>query len=110
MRSSLVVRLERCPYASKWSFRDRRRRGPESMNTGLWNMDSGPAALRRPGMMRVDGGVDDESQGQRGSGPGRSRHGHGQFDAAVLDSGGEVVRIRGGRRVGAARSEEGRVG
>jgi hypothetical protein len=26
------------------------RRGPESMNTGLWNMDSGFAAARRPGM------------------------------------------------------------
>ena len=25
-------------------------RGPESMNTGLWNMDSGLAAARRPGM------------------------------------------------------------
>jgi hypothetical protein len=24
--------------------------GPESMNTGLWNMDSGLAAARRPGM------------------------------------------------------------
>ena len=23
---------------------------PESMNTGLWNMDSGLAAMRRPGM------------------------------------------------------------
>jgi hypothetical protein len=25
-------------------------RGPESMNTGLWNMASGLAAARRPGM------------------------------------------------------------
>jgi hypothetical protein len=25
-------------------------RGPESMNTGLWNMDSGLVAVRRPGM------------------------------------------------------------
>jgi hypothetical protein len=25
-------------------------RGPESMNTGLWKMDSGLAAARRPGM------------------------------------------------------------
>ena len=25
-------------------------RSPESMNTGLWKMDSGPAAVRRPGM------------------------------------------------------------
>src|SRR5437763_1323394 len=25
-------------------------RGPESMNTGLWNMDSGVAVARRPGM------------------------------------------------------------
>jgi hypothetical protein len=24
--------------------------GPEFMNTGLWNMDSGLAAARRPGM------------------------------------------------------------
>jgi len=24
--------------------------GPESMNTGLWNMDPGLAAARRPGM------------------------------------------------------------
>jgi hypothetical protein len=24
--------------------------GPESMNTGLWKMDSGLAARRRPGM------------------------------------------------------------
>jgi hypothetical protein len=35
---------------SDLSFRDRQRRGPESMNTVLWNMDSGLAALPRPGM------------------------------------------------------------
>ena len=30
-------------------------RVPESMNTGLWNMDSGLAAVRRPGMtMMID--------------------------------------------------------
>src|SRR3981189_195013 len=33
------------------SFRGRPEgRGPESMNTGLWKMDSGLAAARRPGM------------------------------------------------------------
>jgi hypothetical protein len=32
-----------------------------------------------------------ESQGQRRSGPGRAGHRHGQNDAAVLDSGGDVV-------------------
>src|SRR5207248_678728 len=36
--------------ASRWSFRDRRRQCPESMNAGLWKMDSGLAAARRPGM------------------------------------------------------------
>jgi hypothetical protein len=33
-----------------WSFRDARRAGPEPMNTGLWKMGSGLAALRRRGM------------------------------------------------------------
>src|SRR5438067_6103396 len=32
------------------SFRDRRRRGPESMDTGLWKMDSELAATPRAGM------------------------------------------------------------
>ena len=36
--------------ASRWSFRDRQRRCPESMNAGLWEMDSGLAAAPRPGM------------------------------------------------------------
>src|SRR5437764_4144318 len=36
------------------SFRDRQRRGPEPMNTGLWNTDSGLAAAPRPGMTTLN--------------------------------------------------------
>src|SRR5438067_9906378 len=76
MTSSLLVRLERCPYASKLSFRDRRRRGPESMNTGLWNMDSGLAALPRPGMTARGscGVVGRLLNGRRVPGEGRAAH------------------------------------
>jgi protein ImuB len=49
-KASVYVPIEESRKSSVVPGRGRKPASPEPMNTGLWNMDSGFAAARRPGM------------------------------------------------------------